>query len=382
MISLSVKENRLEIGSLPADEIPFEELQSSRDVMEKILKTEKISELSIDLRGIRTNNYSAMTFLISCGELSAKNNLPVKFHNLHDDRLKELLQKLGFTRNGRYNPKEFRKETPKSAFITAGDAIYNFCSDTKKLTGFIGESVKAIFYIIKNPRKLDLKEVLFYMDKSGADGVPIVMLICFLMGLILAFQGIAQMGKFGLQIYVADLVGLAIVRELGPLLVAMICIGRAGSAYAAELGTMNVAEEIDAMNTMGLKPARFLVIPKIIALTIVVPMLVLIGDLSGIAGGVIIGVSSSDITFTEYMNRTLEALIPLNVGETLIKGFIFAIIIAAVGCFRGFEADKDAKGVGKAATSSVVSGIFLVILADFFVTFFLPQILGVFGVNY
>jgi phospholipid/cholesterol/gamma-HCH transport system permease protein len=220
------------------------------------------------------------------------------------------------------------------------------------------------------------------MDKSGADGVPIVMMICFLMGLILAFQGIAQMGKFGLQIYVADLVGLAIVRELGPLLVAMICIGRAGSAYAAELGTMNVSEEIDAMNTMGLKPARFLVIPKIIALTLVVPMLVLIGDISGIVGGVIIGVSTSDISLTEYMNRTLESLIPWNIGETLIKGFIFAVIIAAVGCFRGFEADKDAKGVGKAATSSVVSGIFLVIVADFFVTFFLPQILGVFGVNY
>lgn len=382
MISLDVKDNKLEISSLPVEEISFEEMQSSRNEIDRILKKVKISEFSIDLSGIRINNYSAMTFLIGCGELCSKNRITLRFLNLKDEKLKGGLLKLGFTDQGLYMPKEFRKEKPKSVFITAGDSIYKFCDDTKKLTGFIGDVVKAVFHIIRNPRKLDLKEVLFYMDKSGADGVPIVMLICFLMGLILAFQGIAQMGKFGLQIYVADLVGLAIVRELGPLLVAMICIGRAGSAYAAELGTMNVSEEIDAMNTMGLKPARFLVIPKIIALTLVVPMLVLIGDISGIAGGVIIGVSTSDITLTEYTNRTLDALIPWNIGETLIKGFIFAFIIAAVGCFRGFEADKDAKGVGKAATSSVVSGIFLVIVADFFVTFFLPQILGVFGVNY
>jgi phospholipid/cholesterol/gamma-HCH transport system permease protein len=382
MISLNIRNHKLEISSLPVEEMSFEELQSSRNQVKKILEKEKVPGFIIDLAGIMINNYSAMTFLIGCGELCAQNNITVKFINVAEDSLKDGLAKLGFTDDGLYSPKEFRREIPKSVYITAGDAVYKFCEDTKRLTGFIGEVVKAVFYIIRNPRKLDLKEVLFYMDKSGADGVPIVMLICFLMGLILAFQGIAQMGKFGLQIYVADLVGLAIVRELGPLLVAMICIGRAGSAYAAELGLMNASEEIDAMNTMGLKPARSLVIPKIIALMLVVPMLVLIGDISGIAGGVIIGVSTSDITFTEYLNRTLQALIPWNIGETLIKAFIFAIIIAAVGCFRGFEAEKDAKGVGKAATSSVVSGIFLVIVADFFVTFFLPQILGVFGVNY
>jgi phospholipid/cholesterol/gamma-HCH transport system permease protein len=165
-------------------------------------------------------------------------------------------------------------------------------------------------------------------------------------------------------------------------MVAMICIGRAGSAYAAELGTMNVAEEIDAMNTMGLKPTRFLVIPKIIALTLVVPMLVLIGDVCGIVGGVLITTAMSEISYVEYMNRTLQTLVPWNIAESLIKAVVFAFIIAGVGCFRGFESDRDAKGVGSATTSSVVSGIFLVIIADFFVTFFYPQILGAFGINY
>lgn len=382
MISTRQTGQKLEIASLPEVGMSFVEMQSAHDEVEKNLKSGQITELSLDLEKISTTNYSVMTFIIGCGELCPKYGIKISFTNLTDGTICAELDSLGFDKQGFYHPKEFRKEKPKSVFITAGDAIYKFCDDTKKLIGFIGEIIKAIFYLIRNPRKLDFKEVLFYMDKSGADGVPIVMLICFLIGVILAFQGISQMMKFGLQIYIADLVGLAIIRELGPLMVAMICIGRAGSAYAAELGTMNVAEEIDAMNTMGLKPTRFLVLPKIIALVLVVPMLVVIGDICGIIGGVLITIAMSDISYVEYMNRTLQSLVPWNIGETLIKAVVFAFIIAGVGCFRGFEADKDAKGVGSATTSSVVSGIFLVIIADFFVTFFYPQVLGTFGVIY
>jgi phospholipid/cholesterol/gamma-HCH transport system permease protein len=220
------------------------------------------------------------------------------------------------------------------------------------------------------------------MDKSGADAIPIVLMICFLMGVILAFQSISQMGRFGLEIYTADLVALVLVRELGPLMVAMICIGRAGSAYAAELGTMKVAEEIDAMHTMGIKPERFLVLPKIFALVLVMPMLVIFGNLAGIIGGIIIGTSMSSISLTEYINRSLESLTPADLLQTLIKAFIFALIAAAVGCFRGFESDNDAKGGGKATTSSVVSGIFLVVLMDFFITLTYPQLLALFGIRY
>ncbi len=382
MISIRQTDRKIEIASLPEAGMSFVEMQSAHDEVEKHIKSGLISELSLNLGKIVTTNYSVMTFIIGSGELCLKSGVKIFFTNLTDGNIRAELDELGFDSLGCYHPKEFRKEKPKSVFITAGDAIYKFCADTKKLIGFIGEIVKAIIYLIRNPRKLDFKEVLFYMDKSGADGVPIVMLICFLIGVILAFQGISQMMKFGLQIYIADLVGLAIIRELGPLMVAMICIGRAGSAYAAELGTMNVAEEIDAMNTMGLKPTRFLVLPKILALVLVVPMLVLIGDICGIVGGVLITIAMSDISYIEYMNRTLQSLVPWNIGESLIKAVVFAFIIAGVGCFRGFEADKDAKGVGSATTSSVVSGIFLVILADFFVTFFYPQVLGTFGISY
>jgi phospholipid/cholesterol/gamma-HCH transport system permease protein len=206
------------------------------------------------------------------------------------------------------------------------------------------------------------------MDKSGADAVPIVILICFLMGAILAFQGVVQMGRFGLSIYVANLVGLAIIKELGALMVAMICIGRAGSAFAAEIGTMKVSEELDAMETMGLNTNRFLVMPKMIALVCVMPLLTIIGDIAGIFGGMVVGVLKSNVSVSEYYLRTIEAVSGLDMFECIMKSIVFAVLIAAIGCLRGFEAENDAKGVGSAATSSVVSGIFLIVVADAVIT--------------
>ena len=381
MITFEVKDRVLRVASLPEEAMSFQEMQAAYDEFKRLLHGD-VSSVSIDLEKVASPNYSAMTFIIGCGELCSHKKAKIVFENLADETLSENLVKLGFDKEGMYHPKKFRKDKPQSVYLTAGEACYKIAGDVKKLTGFVGEICKAIIYFIKHPFKLDFREVFYYMDKSGADAVPIVMLICFLIGLILGFQGITQMKRFGLEIYIADLVGLALVRELGPLMVAMICIGRAGSAYAAELGTMNVAEEIDAMNTMGLKPARLLVVPKLIALSIVMPMLVVIGNFSGIVGGLFISMGMTELSMHEYIARTIDSLIPANVLESLVKSLVFAFIIAGVGCFRGFESDKDAKGVGKATTSAVVTGIFLVVIADFFVTFIYPQIVELFGVNY
>jgi len=202
------------------------------------------------------------------------------------------------------------------------------------------------------------------------------------MGVILAYQGIAQLSLFGLEEFVANLVGLSIVRELGPLMVAIICTGRAGSAFAAELGTMKVNEELDAMTTMGLKPVYVLVMPKLLGLLIVMPMLTVIGDFVGVLGGGLITACTSQITFYQYIHKVIEVMIPANVFESLTKSVVFAFLVAAIGCFRGLEADNDAKGVGNATTSSVVSGIFLIILADTALTFIYPQIMKLFGIIY
>jgi len=258
----------------------------------------------------------------------------------------------------------YYKRYSSSAIEFIGDASLRFARDCVNMLAFIGELSAATVEAFRHPRRIRWRETLYYMDMCGSDALPIVMLICFLMGLILGFQSAIQMHKFGTDIYVADLVGLSIVKELGPLMVAMIAIGRAGSAFAAEIGTMKVSEEIDAMVTMGLVPSRFLIIPKLIAMLIVMPLLTVFGNMAGIFGGFVVGCGKLGIPVVAYYNRTLVALTITNFSLGLVKSLVFAFLIAAVGCMRGFESRMDAQGVGRSATSAVVSGIFLVVVAD------------------
>ncbi len=255
-----------------------------------------------------------------------------------------------------------------------GDFSLRFANDTVSLLAFIGELAFALWHSFRNPRKVRWKETIYYMDICGSDAVPIVLLICFLMGLILGFQGAMQMHKFGTDIFVADLVGLSIVKELGPLMVATICTGRAGSAFAAELGTMKVTEEIDAMVTMGFVPTRFLIVPKLLALVAVMPVLTVYGDIVGILGGMFVGHVQLDIPIIAYYNRTLVAILPQYFIEGILKSVVFAFLVAGIGCFRGLQASNDTQGVGRATTSAVVSGIFLVVLSDTALTYIFSRL--------
>ena len=381
-MKIEIQNKELKLYDFGSGGLSFSEMQKYYDDIARAVIKSKSSDLIIDLKSLDSKAYSILSFLISLGELSNKRNLKISFSGLEDKKLESTLKNLGFDLTSNYKSQSFREEKSSSFLEKFGIAIISCFKEFKKFVGFLGEVIESSFYYITHPRKIELEEISYYMDKSGADAIPIVALICFLVGLIFAFQGIAQIAKFGISVYVADLVTLGMIREMGPLMVAVICIGRAGSAYAAELGTMNSAEEIDAMITMGLKPARSLVLPKIIALSFAMPMLVMIGDLAGIFGGAAISLPLGDFTLIQYWNRTMASLIPANLLESIIKGFTFAIIIAIVGCYRGVEADKDAKGVGKATTSSVVTSVVFVILADFFITLTLPQLLGIFGIAY
>ncbi len=256
----------------------------------------------------------------------------------------------------------------RSGVVHIGEFTAKFCHDFVSLLAFIGEVASALWFAIRHPSKIRWKETVYFMDVCGSDAVPIVLLICFLMGLILGFQGAVQMHKFGTDIFVADLVGLSIVKELGPLMVAMICTGRAGSSFAAELATMKVSEEIDAMVTMGFVPSRFLIVPKIIALFAVMPVLTVYGDIVGILGGMFVGKIQLDIPVIAYYNRSMIAILPQYFIEGILKSLVFAILIAGIGCFRGLQASSDTQGVGRATTSAVVSGIFLVVLFDTMLT--------------
>lgn len=240
----------------------------------------------------------------------------------------------------------------------------------REVFGFFGDALVAGLGVMRHPRSANWKDLAPTMEKTGADAVPIVMLINFLIGLVMAFQGAVQLKQFGANIYVADLVGLSITRELGPLMTAIIVSGRSGAAFAAEIGTMKVSEEIDALRTMGFGPMRFLVLPRTLALVLVLPVLTLIGDLVGIIGGMTVGLVSLDLTITGYVNETLKAIELWDITSGLIKSVLFALVIALVACQQGLATTGGAEGVGRRTTSSVVSILFGLILVDACFTIF------------
>ena len=253
-----------------------------------------------------------------------------------------------------------------SILLQIGDVSCVIWQETLSLISFIGEAVSACADAVRRPRKIRWRETLFYMNMCGSDGLPITALICFLTGIILGYQCAVQMHKYGADSFLPGLVGCSVVRELGPMMVAIVATGRAGSAFAAEIGTMKVSEEIDAMRTMGFLPERFLVIPKLIAMALTIPMLTTIGDVMGILGGMIVGHASLGMPVQTYYQQTIEWVAPEYFFESIFKSVVFAVVITLTGCWRGFRAGNDAIAVGKATTSAVVISILFIILCDTF----------------
>jgi phospholipid/cholesterol/gamma-HCH transport system permease protein len=232
------------------------------------------------------------------------------------------------------------------------------------LVSFLGSAAICMLHVVRHPGKLRVNDTFLLIQKTGVDALPIVGLISFLLGLIMAFVSSIQLEQFGASIYVASLVALAMVSELGPIMTAIVVAGRSGSAFAAEIGTMRISDEVDALFTMGISPALFLVVPRIIATVIVVPVLTLFADLFAIFGGLVISVSMLDLTINTYISQTIKSLDLFEFCWGLMKSVVFAALIAWIGCLRGFQVRGGAAEVGNAATSAVVSGIFLIILFD------------------
>lgn len=256
-----------------------------------------------------------------------------------------------------------KKRTP-SIFVRLGSAAIHIYGDIQSMISFIGAVCLSLVHVIRHPKSLRTDDTFIYMEKTGVDALPIVGLISFLLGLIMAFMSAVQLRQFGANIYVASLVSLSMTRELGPIMTAIIVAGRSGSAFAAEIGTMKISDEVDALATMGFDPVRFLVVPKLIASVIVVPFLVLFSDMFAIIGGLIVGVSMLDLTTGSYIAQTIKTLDLFDVFLGFFKSAVFAVLIAWIGCFRGFQVRGGAASVGQATTSAVVSSIFLIIVSD------------------
>jgi len=245
-----------------------------------------------------------------------------------------------------------------------GESSLKMFTDFVAVISFLGELLTALVYSLLHPRSIRWEDVNFYIKRAGIEGLPIVGLISFLLGLIIAFMSSLQLKQFGANIYVASLVGVAMVSELGPIMTAIIVAGRSGSAFAAEIGTMKVNEEVDALIIMGFDPTKFLAIPKVLAAIVSVPILTLYSDLFGIAGGLVVGVLGLDLTAYTYVQETMKVLSISSLIRSLIKSIVFAVLIAGIGCQRGFQVRGGAEAVGSSTTSAVVAGIFLIIVMD------------------
>jgi phospholipid/cholesterol/gamma-HCH transport system permease protein len=232
------------------------------------------------------------------------------------------------------------------------------------LLGFVGETAFALAGCVAHPARIRLRPVLYNIRSAGFDALPIVGLLSFLLGVVVAYQGADQLKQYGANIFVADLIGLSMLREFAPLITAIIIAGRSGSAYAAQIGTMAVTEEIDAMRTLGIAPLELLVLPKIFALLIALPLLTVFADALGVFGGMLMARAQLGVGFAEFLDRFVKAVSVTSYLIGVCKAPVFAAIIAVVGCFQGFRTKGGADSVGRQTTRSVVQSIFLVIVAD------------------
>lgn len=248
-------------------------------------------------------------------------------------------------------------------FLYLGNKILRFLYFLGGLVRLVSTS---FFWVFQPPFKKE--RILEQARKIGADSLPIVSLVSLFIGIILALQTAVQMQRLGSEMYIASIVALSVVRELGPVLTALIVAGRSGASITAEIGTMTVTEQIDALQTLATNPIQFLVVPRLIAATLMLPILTLYSDIIGIIGGYLICVFKLNIASTMYLNITFDSLLLKDLLTGLIKAIFFGMIIAFVGCYEGFNVEGGAEGVGKATTTSVVTTFILIIAADCFFT--------------
>jgi len=250
-------------------------------------------------------------------------------------------------------------------FVTSvGRSTMETWGRARAASTFVGESVIGIMRLLFRPHRFRWRDCFDEMQQCGAMALPIVSLISFLVGLIMAYQAAVQLRQFGADIYVADLVGLSVVREMGPMMAAIILAGRTGAAFAATLANMKANEEVDALETLGIPPVQFLVLPRLVALVLMMPLLALYADCVGILGGMAVSAGVLDIPPSAYWVETQSIVDLSDINSGLIKSVAFGVLIGLAGCLRGLQAERSAAGVGRAATSAVVTAVLLIIVAD------------------
>jgi phospholipid/cholesterol/gamma-HCH transport system permease protein len=347
-------------------------LPSVEDALGKLKSGQGIKKVMFDCTALTGWDSGLLTLLTKIAVVCDSQNIA-----LDTSGLPEGLQRLLALATAIPERKGARRTTISDPFfVRVADATLNLQSGAREALAFIGDVTLALGRLFSGKARFRKAELLFLMQSCGAEALPIVCLISLLVGLILAFVGAVQLQMFGAQIYVASLVGIGMVRVMGAIMTGIIMAGRTGAAFAAELGTMQVNEEIDALQTMGVSPMEFLVLPRMIALTVMMPLLCVYADLMGILGGLIVGVGMLDLGVIEYYNQTVASLNLTHFWIGLFYSAVFGVLVALCGCLRGMQCGRSASAVGTATTSAVVTSIVCIIVSTAIITV-ICNILGI-----
>jgi phospholipid/cholesterol/gamma-HCH transport system permease protein len=347
-------------------------LPSVTDIQRKLESESLVRQVTFEAKDIIQWDTSLVAFLLKVLGDCQRRSITVDQSGLPEG-VQRLLKLASAVPERKGAKRAAKKESWISQF---GKLTINSFSGAREMVTFLGEVFLTFLKFFRGKARFRWTDFTLIIQECGPQALPIVTLISFLVGLILAFVGAVQLLQFGAQIYVANLVGLGMVREMGAMMTAIIMAGRTGAAFAAQLGTMRVNQEIDALTTMGFSPMEFLVLPRMLALMLMMPLLCLYSDLWGLLGGWFVGVTMLDIGAMQYLKQTQEAITIMDFSVGLFKGVVFGVLVAIAGCLRGMQCGNSSSAVGLAATSAVVTGMVFIVVSDALLTV-LYDVLGI-----
>ncbi|MBS0185046.1 MAG: ABC transporter permease [Proteobacteria bacterium] len=362
MPSLSLSYSKDQTFLIPKGEWCIWDLGKSYQTLQNIdLKNGKSRHVIIDLSEILKIDTGGATFLL----LIKKRLEDQKFFVTFKNGAKEILQIINLVHHYPLTLDTPKKQSSFFFFISKlGEATLNLYSLSLQLISFFGQVILTLIQSLKTRSSFRLTSFCSHLQDVGVNALPIIGLISFLIGVVLAYQGITQLKRFGAEIFTVNLLALGILREVGILITAIVVAGRSGSAFTAQIGTMVLNEEVDAMQTMGLNPVNVLVIPRIMALMIALPLLTFFSDIIGLLGGAFMTHTLMDLSYVQFIEQLKLAIVPKTFWVGMIKSPFFAFLIGLVGCFEGLKVSGSAESIGQHTTKSVVEAIFLVIVAD------------------
>jgi phospholipid/cholesterol/gamma-HCH transport system permease protein len=334
-------------------------IPSAADIQGQVASTGISRGVAFDSRELTSWDSSVVTFLVEVSELCQQRGIPVDRQGLPIG-----VQKLLALAEAVPERKGARRDVAETTWLERiGASTIGAADSAREMLAFLGDMTVTFLALLRMKAHYRASDLFLLIQQCGAQALPIVTLISFLVGVILAFVGAVQLKQFGAQIYVADLVGIAMMREMGAMMTGIIMAGRTGAAFAAQLGTMKVTQEVDALTTAGFSPLEFLVLPRVMALILMMPLLCLYADFVGVIGGAVIGVGMLDLSWTTYFNETANAISLTDISGGVFKASVYGVLIALSGCLRGLQCGNSSSAVGDAATSAVVTGIVAIVMA-------------------